>query len=233
MIIKIKLNDTLTPPETTINLTILFTSANENYNNMVFLVTGTLRYQRTGLTTYVYRNGAYDKPECQYIEIDTTQHAFNEFITKMKDNIASVELEAGTYKWINNPNIDGVNISSDVFSFNCNDVTYSYIEVSQVRASPVELTYAITYAPSSGQSTRVYTLSSWTLANENYKTIVLDTNQYVSYDFYNYAILGNQLVKQGGGTNNLKFGTETPSKLYMGETEVTKVYMGEVLVYEK
>lgn len=36
-----------------------------------------------------------------------------------------------------------------------------------------------------------------------------------------------------GGTNKLKFGTETPSKLYMGETEVTKAYMGETLVYEK
>lgn len=35
------------------------------------------------------------------------------------------------------------------------------------------------------------------------------------------------------GTNKLKFGTETPSKLYMGETEVTKVYMGDTLVYEK
>lgn len=33
-------------------------------------------------------------------------------------------------------------------------------------------------------------------------------------------------------TNKLKFGTETPSKLYMGATEVTKAYMGETLVYE-
>lgn len=42
-------------------------------------------------------------------------------------------------------------------------------------------------------------------------------------------------VKQGGsgGTNKLKFGTETPSKLYMGTTEITKAYMGETLVYEK
>ena len=34
-------------------------------------------------------------------------------------------------------------------------------------------------------------------------------------------------------TNTLKFGTETPSKLYMGANEVTKAYMGETLVYEK
>ena len=33
-------------------------------------------------------------------------------------------------------------------------------------------------------------------------------------------------------TNKLKFGTETPTKLYMGATEVTKAYMGETLVYE-
>ena len=51
----------------------------------------------------------------------------------------------------------------------------------------------------------------------------------------NYAILGNQLVKQGGsgGINKLKLGTETPSKIYMGENEVTKAYIGETLVYEK
>lgn len=34
-------------------------------------------------------------------------------------------------------------------------------------------------------------------------------------------------------TNKFKFGTETPSKLYIGENEVTKAYMGETLVYEK
>lgn len=33
-------------------------------------------------------------------------------------------------------------------------------------------------------------------------------------------------------TNKLKFGTETPTKLYIGATEVTKAYMGETLVYE-
>lgn len=36
-----------------------------------------------------------------------------------------------------------------------------------------------------------------------------------------------------GGTNKLKFGTETPTKLYMGDTEVTKAYMGDTLVYQK
>lgn len=34
-------------------------------------------------------------------------------------------------------------------------------------------------------------------------------------------------------TNKFKFGTETPTKLYIGATEVTKAYMGETLVYEK
>lgn len=34
-------------------------------------------------------------------------------------------------------------------------------------------------------------------------------------------------------TNKLRFGTETPTKLYLGATEVTKAYMGETLVYEK
>ena len=34
-------------------------------------------------------------------------------------------------------------------------------------------------------------------------------------------------------TNKLKFGTETPTKLYMGDSEVTKAYMDETLVYEK
>ena len=47
------------------------------------------------------------------------------------------------------------------------------------------------------------------------------------------AIYKLNVPQQGGGTNKLKFGTETPSKLYMGDIEVTKAYMGEVLVYEK
>lgn len=40
-------------------------------------------------------------------------------------------------------------------------------------------------------------------------------------------------TSSSGGTNNLKFGMETPIKLYMGTTEVLKAYMGETLVYEK
>lgn len=67
-----------------------------------------------------------------------------------------------------------------------------------------------------------------------YRTIILDNAQYVDYDFYSNYV-GSKLNKQGGsgGTNKLKFGTETPSKLYMGDSEVTKAYMGETLVYEK
>lgn len=236
--IKIKLKDTLTAPESTINLTILFTSANEDYNNMVFLSTGTLRYQRTGLTTYVYRNGAYDKPECQYIELDPTQRNFNEFITAMKSNIDGVELEAGTYKWVDEPNQDS-NLLGNRYNINFNSYydggTSNYVQIVFQGGAPSSrgIFYRSTIDTSGFVSNAYYFIDGW--QNEGYKTITTTENQYVDYDFYNYAILGNQLVKQGGsgGTNNLKFGTETPSKLYIGNTEVTKAYMGEVLVYEK
>ena len=229
--IKIKLKDTLTAPESTINLTILFTSANKNYNNMVFLATGNLRYQRTGLTTYVYRNGAYDKPECQYIEIDPTQTNFNSFITAMKSNIDGVELEAGTYKWNDSPsNIleDASGSLTGEFPFVSNGKNLSYIGVEDAGSNQVTISYT-------GIDFDAYVLNEIGWANYAYKTITTTENQYVDYDFYNYAFLGNQLVKQGGsgGTNKLKFGTETPTKLYMGTTEITKAYMGDVLVYEK
>ena len=136
----------------------------------------------------VYTDG-WESTAYQVIEIDPTQPNFQTFITAMKDNILGVELEAGTYKWNDTltkfPSTDKVSFA---FQYTCDNLTYSYM-----------------YAQGSGGtrlwygSTIVYQFDSltenlWT--DNKYKIITISLNQYVKYDFYNYAILGGNLVKQ-------------------------------------
>ena len=33
--------------------------------------------------------------------------------------------------------------------------------------------------------------------------------------------------------NNLRLGSDTPTKIYLGDTEVEKIYLGADLVYQK
>lgn len=161
----------------------------------------------------------------QYITLDTNQTNFDAFITAMKDNIEGVLLESGTYKWVDELDVTVPNVF--YLDYSSNNVSYTRIIVD--RNTGVE------YSNDDTINNYVYLKSSgW--EDNIYKTITTSEDQYIDYDFYNYAILGNQLVKQGDtptGTNKLKFGAETPSKLYLGSTEVTKAYMGDTLVYQK
>lgn len=234
--IKIKFKDTITNYKN-VDVAIDFKCLNKNYTRIAYMAQS-FGSATINLLNYYYGNGALDYDNAytdsnntwtvgfNVIEIDPTQTNFNAFINAMKNNIVGVELEAGTYKWKDTltkfPSTDKLTFP---FQYTCDGLTYSYM-----------------YAQGSGGtylwygSKLVYQYDSLTenlWADNKYKIITISLNQYVKYDFYNYAILGNQLVKQGGGTNKLKFGTETPTKLYMGETEVTKAYMGETLVYEK
>ena len=187
-----------------------------------------LRYQDISgdWVTCCDENG-WSNNKYQYIEIDTTQPNFQTFISRMKSNIAGVELEAGTYQWIGTP--ENPTTCNTNLNFTSNNENFTGIKVYEGAV------YLLAYI-NNGTSIDVFNYDDWDWKQGTaYRTITTTSNQYIDYDFYNYAILGNQLVKQGGsgGTNKLKFGTETPSKLYMGDIEVTKVYMGEVLVYQK
>lgn len=121
------------------------------------------------------------------------------------------------------------------FDSHISKVTYSGIEwtasgQSQQTAIVDGSTGVFTVTLDSG-----YVLDTVTLGSDfDNTTLSAKTDASFSLLFGNTA--GGTITitsKQGGGTNNLKFGAETPSKLYMGETEVTKAYMGETLVYEK
>lgn len=123
----------------------------------------------------------------QYITIDTNQTNFNAFITAMKDNIEGVLLESGTYKWVDVPNLE-TGVMDVNISFTSNNAIWNYIHTKKG-----VIAYTVN-AEWSGIFEVGWNTVSW--SNDNLKTITIETDQYIDYDFYNYAILGNQLVKQ-------------------------------------
>lgn len=189
--IKIKFKTTLTLTSD-FDFFINFTSNSTAFTRMK--VSQYISYNLNYGTTKVY-----DKPTnswvdtaYQIIEIDTNQNEFNAFITAMKSNIEGVELEAGTYKWIDEPS---ANVSSDLnnkeinFNFHSSNLTFNKISFDAV---PTDNYLVITY----DYEGAYYGDNEGTSWEQQYQTITTTENQYVDYDFYNYAILGNQLVKQ-------------------------------------
>ena len=189
-IIKIKFKDTITMPSsaTTFNITFTTPENSDEYNKMIvnYNNEGGINYYYNSSVTAVYNSSGWRSYVYKVIEIDTTQANFQTFITAMKSNIEGVELEAGTYKWVDSPSLPS-NSSNANFIFSSYQSNFSTLNVS---------TRSIEY----GNPTFppiievVYNGVSW--LNEAYKNITTTENQYVDYDFYNYAILGNQLVKQ-------------------------------------
>lgn len=131
------------------------------------------------------------------IEIDTNQTNFNAFITAMKDNIEGVLLESGTYVWKNSLTMT-YNSPSTNLLFTSNNNDYVKIAISDDSIPEggyiLNLFYYSSNTDYSSIASGEFGADNWT--NEAYKTITTTTDQYVDYDFYNYAILGNQLVKQ-------------------------------------
>lgn len=155
-------------------------------------------------------SSSWANPNYQYIEIDPTQTNFQTFITAMKSNIEGVELESGTYKWVDEPTIPTVSFVAP-FTF-ITTGSYDYIKISGD-------TSHIIYTDFDNDTTNAYTFSNKDWWNNTYKTITTTENQYVDYDFYNYAILGNQLVKQPTPTSytitdNLTNVSPAPSNVY-------------------
>lgn len=107
----------------------------------------------------------------------------------------TVTLEAGTYKFIDNPTLLPYPQSEDYsnFNFTSNNVAY---EVLGYTGS------GMTYWTDKNDLdtlTTVYANGTWT--NEAYKTITLSTDQQVSPEFYKWAITDGNLVKQAAGYN--------------------------------
>lgn len=189
-LIKIKFKDTLTL-NTNFDILINFTSNNESYSKMKVqtrtFAQGTIKVLFYGNNGVCYNLSDWTDNNYQYIEIDTSQPNFQTFINAMKSNIAGVELEAGTYKWVDEPTIPTISFEAP-FTFITTD-SYDYNKISGD-------TSHIVYTDFNYDNINAYTFSNKDWWNSTYKTITTTENQYVPYDFYNYAILGNQLVKQ-------------------------------------
>ena len=179
-----------------------FTSNGTNYER-ISMSTATptlapiLYYNSSG----VYAGGSWNYVNNQYIEIDPTQANFQAFITAMKSNIAGVELEVGTYKWLSYPSLNNsyafpsspynvaLNFIDNTIEGNINYTSIKF----EFRTSDNFLKY-IYYVNSSTTKTKYdYDYPGW--YNDDL-TITTTENQYVPYDFYNYAILGGNLNKQ-------------------------------------
>ena len=193
--IKIKFKDNITYPASNTNYDISFTSNGKSYHSFYFSIyAGGAAYlwyvygsSETASDTASSIIDGWRNPNYQYIEIDPTQANFNTFINAMKSNIEGVELEAGTYKWVYEPTIPTISFVAPFIFITTG--SYDYIEISGD-------TSHIVYTDFDNDTINAYTFSNKNWWNNTYKAITTTESQYVDYDFYNYAILGNQLVKQ-------------------------------------
>lgn len=184
--IKIKFKDTLTLTKFDININ--FSSNGKNYKNI-----NTYQYTSGYALNYdtytaCFPGNSWSNEANKYIKIDTTQANFQTFINAMKSNIEGVELEAGTYQWIGTP--ENPTACNTTLNFTSNNENFTGIKVYEGAV------YLLAYI-NNGTSIDVFNYDDWDWKQgEAYRTISTSSNQYVDYDFYNYAILGNQLVKQ-------------------------------------
>lgn len=136
---------------------------------------------------------------------------------------ASYTLEAGTYKWVNNPTdpnmVISQNISSGVKGYVLiENNTYSYdtyrirliqrrdiADTGYTNSLYIELGKYFIYYHYAGNRINTWTCddtdNTYTATDTNkLRTIIVETAQTVSADFYNWAITGGNLVKQTGET---------------------------------
>lgn len=178
--------------------------------------------QSNGDTLDVYNDtDHWINSDNQIIQVDTNSRDYASFVTWAKAN-GGVLLEACTYKWLDTLTFDGTVDVNATFNFISNNTNYEELDVHSTKGGSMYY----------GRDT-VY-VSDW--LDTAYKTITLSTDQYIDYDFYNYAITGGQLVKQETPeptTGTVKFGTTAPTKYYLGNKAVDRIYMGTVLLYKK
>lgn len=102
------------------------------------------------------------------------------------DNI----LVAGTYNWVDIINFDTASKFTQNLSFSCpgSSSVYSSIHIYKM---PIYMTYAI-----NGKEHNANVENRW--VEDNYKTIILSSDQQVDSTFFDWAINQGNLVYQGG-----------------------------------
>lgn len=221
--IKIKFKDTITYPDSITNYDISFTSNNKSYHSFYFsMYSGGDKYiwyvygsDETASDTACDNILGWRNPNYQYIEIDTTQANFQTFINAMKSNIEGVLLESGTYVWNNEQPFWGGDFPTSTdrkivkFNFTSNNIQFASCGVSLYSAGEFHFAYGKSTATTAGTDTysnsdvssgkviEVCNTEAYDLwgGTDLYRTIILDTDQYVDYDFYSNYV-GSKLNKQ-------------------------------------
>ena len=156
-----------------------------------------------GWTNYKYK----------IIEIDDTQTNFNEFINEFYLNIDGVILESGIYIWNSKAPFYDNNFPTEVekkivkFNFKSNNIEFTSCGVSTYGAGEYHFAYGKSTATTAGDNYLDDDVSSGKVIevcntvdfearyDEAYRTIILDTDQCVDYDFYSNYV-GSKLNKQ-------------------------------------
>ena len=203
--IKIKFKNTLTLNK--FDISINFSSNGKNYKNI-----NTYQYPSGYALNYdtytaCFPGNSWTNEANKYIKIDTSQPTFNDFITAMKSNIEGVLLESGTYLWNNEQPFWGGEFPTSAetkivkFNFTSNNIQFASCGVSTYGAGEFHFAYGKSTATttgdtylnsdvSSGKVVEVCNTEAYDLwgGTDLYRTIILDTDQYVDYDFYsNYV----------------------------------------------
>lgn len=218
-IIKIKFKDTITMPSsaTTFNITFTTPENSDEYNKMIvnYNNEGGINYYYNSSVTAVYNSSGWRSYVYKVIEIDTSQPNFQTFINAMKSNIEGVLLESGTYVWNSEqPFWSGEFPTSTErkivkFNFTSNNIQFASCGVSVYGAGgefhfaygkSTATTNGDTYLNSDVSSGKVLEVCNteaydfWG-GTDVYRTIILDTDQYVDYDFYSNYV-GSKLNKK-------------------------------------
>lgn len=129
-----------------------------------------------------------DTNDLRTIFIESDQQVSEEFYNWAivgKNLVKQTMIKAGTYKWVDEPSgLPSGDIVAE-FVFTSNEDSYEAIVIAG--AGPV-----ITYSGSSAED-EVYDGDTW--VNSNFKTITVADKQWVSSEFYDYAIAGGNLAK--------------------------------------
>ncbi len=149
----------------------------------------------------------------QIIEIDNSQTNFDEFINATFSNIDGAILESGAYVWNSEAPFYDNNFPTEVtkkivkFNFTSNNIQFASCGVSIYGAGEYHFAYGKSTAMTAGDTYLDSDVSSGKVVevcntvdfearyDEAYRTIILDTDQCVDYDFYSNYV-GSKLNKQ-------------------------------------
>lgn len=171
----------------------------DEYSNRVYFTTG----PQSEIMVYQLQEWVDEK--YQIIEVDTTSTDYSSFVDWAKNN-GGVLLEAGDYKWVDNPKnmtnlcygtMLGASDTSYQLNFISNGKYYSFLQYYLISTNSI-----ITRAGDIGQTPVGYEDSdgNFVFYDEDWKIITIKDEQYVNFDFYNYAIIGENLIKQQSTT---------------------------------